>query len=458
MKLRVRMYRQGLGDCFLLTCSDGNDESHLLIDCGVLKGTGDAEKRMQDVAQSVHDTTNGKLDRLIVTHEHWDHLSGFLQAGTIFDTFEVGEVWLAWTEDPQDELANELRKRKQKRLNGIVAAAKLADRNDTPAARRTTAQLESLLNFHGDLGLAGTKTTGKALEWVKARQAPVKYLRPGDQLFDLAGLPGIRLYVLGPPHDSRLIKRSDPSKKHPEVYELAAAEGSHQGFLAAAEALAEDQKPGGQPFDSFFRLDESEARNENELWKKYYAKGRSWRRVDDDWLGYAGQLALQLDSDTNNTSLVLAFELSSGGDVLLFPGDAQVGNWLSWESLEWQIPEGAATRTVKSDDLLARTVLYKVGHHGSHNATLREKGLELMASSELAAMIPVNRVTAKKMDWLMPFPALLTRLVEKTHGRVMDAERGLDDAAAQDLSDADWARFIARTDVQPGWVDYTLEW
>ena len=458
MKLRVRMYRQGLGDCFLLTCSDGNDESHLLIDCGVLKGTGDAEQRMQAVAQSVHDTTNGKLDRLVVTHEHWDHLSGFLQAGTIFDTFEVGEVWLAWTEDPQDELANELRNRKQKRLNGIVAAAKLADRNDTPAARRTTAQLESLLNFHGDLGLAGTKTTGKALEWVKARQAPVKYLRPGDQLFDLAGLPGIRLYVLGPPHDSRLIKRSDPSTKHPEVYELAAAEGSHQGFLAAAEALAEDQKPGGQPFDEFFRVDESDARNENELWKKYYAKGRSWRRVDDDWLGYAGQLALQLDSDTNNTSLVLAFELSSGGDVLLFPGDAQVGNWLSWESLEWQIPEGAATRTVKSDDLLARTVLYKVGHHGSHNATLREKGLELMASNELAAMIPVNRVTAKKMDWLMPFPALLTRLVEKTHGRVMDAERGLDDAAAQDLSDADWARFIARTDVQPGWVDYTLEW
>ena len=458
MKLRVRMYRQGLGDCFLLTCSDGNDQSHLLIDCGVLKGTGDAEKRMQDVAQSVHDTTNGKLDRLIVTHEHWDHLSGFLQAGTIFDTFEVGEVWLAWTEDPQDELANELRKRKEKRLNGIVAAAKLADRNDTPAARRTTAQLESLLNFHGDLGLAGTKTTGKALEWVKARQAPVKYLRPGDQLFDLAGLPGIRLYVLGPPHDSRLIKRSDPSKKHPEVYELAAAEGSHQGFLAAAEALAEDQRPGGQPFDGFFRVDESDARNENELWKKYYAKGRSWRRVDDDWLGYAGQLALQLDSDTNNTSLVLAFELSSGGDVLLFPGDAQVGNWLSWESLEWKIPEGAATRTVKSDDLLARTVLYKVGHHGSHNATLREKGLELMGSSELAAMIPVNRVTAKKMDWLMPFPALLTRLVEKTHGRVMDAERGLDDAAAQDLSEADWARFVARTDVQPGWVDYTLEW
>ena len=167
---------------------------------------------------------------------------------------------------------------------------------------------------------------------------------------------------------------------------------------------------------------------------------------------------MALDSDTNNTSLVLAFELTSGGDVILFPGDAQVGNWLSWELLEWQVAEPGGTRTVKSDDLLARTVLYKVGHHGSHNATLREKGLELMASSELAAMIPVNRVTAEKMDWLMPFPPLLTRLVEKTHGRVMDAERGLDDAAPQDLSDAAWKQFVARTDVQPGWIDYTLEW
>jgi hypothetical protein len=167
---------------------------------------------------------------------------------------------------------------------------------------------------------------------------------------------------------------------------------------------------------------------------------------------------LALDSDTNNTSLVLAFELTSGGDVILFPGDAQVGNWLSWEPLEWQLDEAGTARTVKSGDLLARTVLYKVGHHGSHNATLREKGLELMASSELAAMIPVNRVTAKKMDWLMPFPPLHTRLVEKTHGRVIDAELGLDEAAPQGLNDAAWARFIGRTDVQPGWIDYTLEW
>lgn len=443
MQLRVRMYRQGLGDCFLLTCTDGGETSHLLIDCGVLKGTPDASQRMQEVAQSVKDTTGGRLDRLVVTHEHWDHLSGFLQAQAIYDAVEVGEVWLAWTEDPQDDLANELRHRKQKRLNGLAAAAQLAE-------GKTAERLNALLGFEGDLGAAGSQTTGKALEWVKARNADVKFLRPGEQLFDLPGLNGIRVYVLGPPHDRRLIKRSDPSKKHPEVYELASGDGSHQGFLAAVEALAAEEQP-GPPFDPFFRIDTADAKDANPLWKRYQAD--EWRRIDDDWLGYAGPLALQLDSDTNNTSLVLAFELSDGGDVLLFPGDAQVGNWLSWESLEWQV----GNRTVHSDDLLARTVLYKVGHHGSHNATLREKGLELMASGELTAMIPVNRVTAKKMEWLMPFPSLLTRLEEKTKGRVLDAETGLPAQQPAGWTAAAWKQFLAKTDEQPLWIDYTLE-
>ena len=37
---------------------------------------------------------------------------------------------------------------------------------------------------------------------------------------------------------------------------------------------------------------------------------QAWRRIDDDWLSAFGQLALDLDNDTNNTSLVLAFEFA----------------------------------------------------------------------------------------------------------------------------------------------------
>ena len=54
------------------------------------------------------------------------------------------------------------------------------------------------------------------------------------------------------------------------------------------------------------------------------------------------------------------------GPPLLFAADAQVGNWESWQTLEWKLDDG--TR-VTGPDLLKRTVFYKVGHHGSGNAT-----------------------------------------------------------------------------------------
>ena len=46
----------------------------------------------------------------------------------------------------------------------------------------------------------------------------------------------------------------------------------------------------------------------------------------------------------------------------------------------------------------------------------------------------------------------------KAHGRVIDAERGLDDATPQELNPAAWDRFFDRFEVQPSCVDYTLEW
>jgi glyoxylase-like metal-dependent hydrolase (beta-lactamase superfamily II) len=112
--VRVRMYRQGLGDCFLLTFSAGGQPVHMLIDCGVLKGTPEANERMLAVAKNVNETTGGRLDVLVATHEHWDHLSGFLQAKEAFDKLKVVRVWTAWTEDPDDELAKELGVRRRK--------------------------------------------------------------------------------------------------------------------------------------------------------------------------------------------------------------------------------------------------------------------------------------------------------------------------------------------------------
>ena len=147
------------------------------------------------------------------------------------------------------------------------------------------------------------------------------------------------------------------------------------------------------------------------------ASDQSWRRVDASWLGAAAEFALQLDSLTNNTSLVLALEFIDSGKVLLFAADAQVGNWLSWQNLSWKISE---SQTVTGPDLLKRTVFYKVGHHGSHNATLRAKGLELMGSDDLVAFIPVDHAMAIKKRWgNMPLPGLVDALNQRSAGRVV---------------------------------------
>ena len=143
-------------------------------------------------------------------------------------------------------------------------------------------------------------------------------------------------------------------------------------------------------------------------------KDQSWRRIDSDWLGASSTMALQLDSATNNTCLVLAFELEDG-DVLLFAADAQVGNWLSWQQTTWTV-DG---KKVTGPDLLHKTIFYKVGHHGSHNATLKEHGLEEMDAIELA-FVPVDHEMALKKRWgRMPLPELMGRLEEKTHGNVV---------------------------------------
>ena len=130
---------------------------------------------------------------------------------------------------------------------------------------------------------------------------------------------------------------------------------------------------------------------------------------------------------------MLAIELGNS-DVLLFAADAQVGAWLSWQGLSWKV----GGKVVTAVDLLRRTVLYKTGHHGSHNATLQEKGLETMENLKVA-LIPVDRAMALKKGWRqMPLENLEKRLNEITKGCVLRIDKeipaALSGQVAQDES------------------------
>ncbi|HEX4961614.1 MAG TPA: MBL fold metallo-hydrolase [Thermoanaerobaculia bacterium] len=492
--VKVRMYRQGLGDCFLLafpTRGSGRP-CYVLIDCGVLLGTEDAATKMKKVAASLQEATGGRIDVLVATHQHWDHLSGFQQAKEVFDQIEIGQVWVAWTEDPNDAMANRLRARRETTVRALHAAAQgLRVSGDETSA----GNLEAVLGFFGELGVDGRPSAiQQAMAYVLGRGNPPRYWRPGDRT-ELPGVDGVRVYVLGPPHDDKLLRCSDPTGSG-QVYEqrmaldpeasfgvaalammesmatLGAAEGIAAGSAAATGSLLtgdeEEMKRLSFPFDKNFQVTLDLGRQDPFFQEHYFGvagqpseKEIAWRRIDTDWLGSAGQLGLQLDSDTNNTSLALAIELVGSGKVLLFAADAQVGNWLSWHSLQWP-REGEPANPVTAADLLRRTVLYKVGHHASHNATLQDKGLELMTHPELVAMIPVDEAMAHKPKggnpngWDMPFAPLLARLKQKAKGRVLRVDSGAPPQQPEGISGDEWKEFQKKCDVQPDYVEITL--
>ena len=96
LPVKVRMYRQGLGDCFLLSFGKKGSQRHVMIDCGTLGATTTGNK-MKDIVKHLSDSTGKHLDLLIATHEHKDHVSGFGSEQPTFDEIKVDHVCLALT-------------------------------------------------------------------------------------------------------------------------------------------------------------------------------------------------------------------------------------------------------------------------------------------------------------------------------------------------------------------------
>ncbi|WSH04936.1 hypothetical protein U8P71_34485 (plasmid) [Rhizobium ruizarguesonis] len=145
------MYRQGLGDCFLISLArTARQEPYkIMIDCGVILGTSDAAVKMTKVVDDITADTKGRVDVLVVTHQHWDHVSGFLQADTAFDRLKFDQVWFAWTEDPDNELAKRLQQEQSDAISQLrlgASAMRIIGKSDQAA------DIETLLGFFGAAG------------------------------------------------------------------------------------------------------------------------------------------------------------------------------------------------------------------------------------------------------------------------------------------------------------------
>src|SRR5947207_8527652 len=196
--IRIRMYRVGFGDFFLLTVpTKSGGAQHILIDCGVHAGNIGS---MADCVADLIKVTDRKLALVIVTHYHADHLSGFATQFAEFAQFEVGAVWITNRLDPEDQqsmafkeqvvsLANHLRLQLQLRLRLDL------DDEDAVSARQALAMAENAL------GVAGG-SNDKALELVTKRfknRPPVHYYQAGDEPDLPPALKGVlTAQILGP--------------------------------------------------------------------------------------------------------------------------------------------------------------------------------------------------------------------------------------------------------------------
>ena len=242
----VRMYRHGLGDCFLLGLPGrGGAPCYLLIDCGVLLGTPNAAAKMREVVEDISAAVGGYLQILVATNEHWDHLSGFFQAKELFEKLRIDEVWLPWTEDPNDALAHELRGRRLAGRQGLTLARRLLKKEapGMPDRARRPASSSSEGGPH------------RRSSWSGTGRGPPAYPGAGDAPFSLPGVDDVRFYVLGPPGPQ-------PVSAGMRASRAPAADNPAEAFFAAVRAASQaGPRPSdaGMPFDAALGVSVDEA-------------------------------------------------------------------------------------------------------------------------------------------------------------------------------------------------------
>jgi beta-lactamase superfamily II metal-dependent hydrolase len=486
----VRMYRQGHGDCFLLAVprEGGGDPVYVLIDCGYKPGSPAFlhNKPIGEIVEHIGESTGRHLDLMILTHEHQDHLNGiWKKTEPYFGDFQIDEAWVAWTEDPKDPLANDLREQHRDQLLQLVAVRQklaLAAGDNDPAVQRLDGLLALELGGEDEALAAvlaadsdpANSVNKQGMKFVKDKATEhrgVKFLQPGEKPRQVPQSADIRAFVLGPPRKPDLLSDEDPVGD-----EAFPRDDAHELSFSAAASATEVR---ASPFSTRYSVALEEALDgEEQFFVAHYGKGNdgeddtddievpsnaAWRHIDDEWLYSAESLALTLNTGVNNTSLVLAFELPASKKVLLFIGDAQRGNWISWAELEWSDGE----ETITARDLLSRTVLYKVGHHGSHNATLAGTvddahpnldwmGLGAFAGEFTSMITAVNDwAVQQKPPWFHPLPSIRSALLKKAQGRVLQTDIAQPEKPESVPADA-WEEFTTRVVFDDLYFDYVI--
>lgn len=347
--LTVRTYHVGFGDCFLLSFHYKTRDCHMLIDFGSMetpagkmaKGKKLSGRYLNHIADEIARDCGGTLDVVVATHRHQDHISGFTRSkgkgpGEIIRGLKPRLVIQPWTEDPKaakdataptKSLHAKTLKQMQRMAGNVVNASKSLGGEGFKALR---AELQAI----GFDNISNPDAVENLQTMAKNRF--VYFGRPAG----LASiLPGVKVTVLGPPtvdQTNTILKQR--ARDADEFWHLNAS------FWRRLAATAREH---GDASKRLFPRYETGGLPRSAGWFRYMMQ----RERADSLLS----IVRTLDEAMNNTSIILLFEV--GGKSLLFPGDAQYENWM------YALSKPSVLKKLSSVNL------YKVGHHGSLNAT-----------------------------------------------------------------------------------------
>jgi len=378
VKLTIRAYQVGFGDCFLLTFQyprNGkkvDNERHVLVDFG---STGmpdgiDHGDQMMKVANDIAHRCNRKLNIVVATHRHKDHISGFTTktngggTGEIIAALRPDIVIQPWTENPalKDSALTNGAKKQQRNGHGLpltniqylsalddmnaVASTITTEVDHLHSGKFMKAMADDVAAEIGFLSEDNSLPNRLAVANL-ARMGENHYVNSGYKLDVSQILPGVKIHVLGPPN----------LEQHAEIQKQRSRDENEFWMLqGAARAFWKMQAASGELINNF-TSGESRLFPDADIYQNFFPSHNRWfiRQLRS----LRGQQLLGLvrilDRAMNNTSVILLFEFA--GKKLLFPGDAQIENW------EYALNDQATL------ELLKDVCVYKVGHHGSRNAT-----------------------------------------------------------------------------------------
>ncbi|MGJ5816914.1 metallohydrolase [Paludibaculum fermentans] len=330
-KLLIRAYNVGCGDCIYVRIPSPDDGFHILIDCGKKGGDGllkQAIEHLQGELPKGKKAGTKRLDLIVATHRHEDHLKGFNPEW--FENIEVQNIWLSAAMDPKHPQAEGVRK--------MRAIATQAMRALMESGRALSPEVELLASLYGVSNDAADKLLMEELP--AANKIKPKYVHRGQTGRELElELPAqTAIHILAPEENIDGFYLGKEGAATLKGFRGVAGNGGEAAAAAVPEPAAEAP--------------------EN-------ISAADFRVLQSRMVSNALAFAAKESSIQNNLSVVLLIEWKKRR--LLFVGDAEWegefkdgrhnGSWnVMWE--------------MHKEGLLQSPVDFlKIGHHGSINAT-----------------------------------------------------------------------------------------